>query len=87
MAEDYGAAEAGQLPRAWTIGRKETESRQRASGAKSSYLFRYGLSSSLQQSSVKAAFFKLFTAFCEALISLGLAESRILHAARADTRP
>ena len=27
------------------------------------------------------------TAFCKALISLGLAESRILHAAPADTRP
>ena len=35
MAEDHGAPEARQLPRAWTIGRKETESRQRVSGAKS----------------------------------------------------
>ena len=26
MAEDYGAPEAGQLPRAWTKGRRETES-------------------------------------------------------------
>ena len=26
MAEDHGAPEAGQLPRAWTRGRKETES-------------------------------------------------------------
>ena len=31
MAEDHGAPEAGQLPR----GRKDTESRQRVSGAKS----------------------------------------------------
>ena len=35
MAEDHGAAEAGQLPRVWTRGRKETESGQRVSGAKS----------------------------------------------------
>ena len=35
MAEDHGASEAGQLARAWTRGRKETESHQRASGAKS----------------------------------------------------
>ena len=35
MAEDHGAPEAGQLPRVWTRGRKETESRQRVSGAKS----------------------------------------------------
>ena len=35
MAEDHGAPEAGQLPRAWTRGRRETESRQRVSGAKS----------------------------------------------------
>ena len=35
MAEDYGAPEAGQLPRVWTRGRKGTESRQRVSGAKS----------------------------------------------------
>ena len=35
MAEDHGAPEAGQLPRAWTRGRTETESRQRVSGAKS----------------------------------------------------
>ena len=34
MAEDHGALEAGRLPRAWTRGRKETESRQRVSGAK-----------------------------------------------------
>ena len=34
MAEDYGAPEDGQLPRVWTIGRKETESSQRVSGAK-----------------------------------------------------
>ena len=26
MAEDHGAPEAGQLPRVWTRGRKETES-------------------------------------------------------------
>ena len=35
MAEDHEATEAGQLPRAWTRGRKESESFQRASGAKS----------------------------------------------------
>ena len=35
MAEDHGVPEAGLLPRAWTKGRRETESRQRASGAKS----------------------------------------------------
>ena len=35
MAEDYGAPEAGQLPKAWTRGRKGIKSRQRASGAKS----------------------------------------------------
>ena len=35
MAEDHGAPEAGKLPRAWTRGPKETESRQRASGAES----------------------------------------------------
>ena len=38
MAEDHGATEAGQLTRAWTRGRKETESRQRVSGAKSPWL-------------------------------------------------
>ena len=35
MMEDHGAPEAGKLPRVWTRGRKETESRQRVSGAKS----------------------------------------------------
>ena len=35
MAENHGAPEAGQLPRAWTRGHRETESRQRASDAKS----------------------------------------------------
>ena len=35
MAEDHGAPEAGQLPRVWTKGCTETESRQRVSGAKS----------------------------------------------------
>ena len=35
MAEDHGAPEAEQLPRVWTRGRKEIESRQRVSGAKS----------------------------------------------------
>ena len=35
MAEDHGAPEAGQLPRACTRDRGETESRQRVSGAKS----------------------------------------------------
>ena len=35
MAEDHGAPEGGQLFRAWTRARRETESLQRASGAKS----------------------------------------------------
>ena len=35
MAEDHRAPEARQLPRAWTRGRRETDSRQKASGAKS----------------------------------------------------
>ena len=35
MAEDHGGPEARQLPRVWTRGRKEIESRQRVSGAKS----------------------------------------------------
>ena len=35
MAEDHGAPETAQLLRVWTRGRKETESRQRVSGAKS----------------------------------------------------
>ena len=35
MAEDHGAPEAGQLPRVWTRGHTETESRQRVSGAES----------------------------------------------------
>ena len=35
MAEDHGAPEAGQLPTVWTRGHRETESRQRVSGAKS----------------------------------------------------
>ena len=35
MTEDHGAPEAGQLPKAGTRGRRESESRQRASGAKS----------------------------------------------------
>ena len=35
MAEDHGATEAGQISRVWTRGRKEIESRQRASSAKS----------------------------------------------------
>ena len=35
MAEDHEAPEAGQLSRVWTRGHKETESRQRVSGAKS----------------------------------------------------
>ena len=29
MTKHHGAPEAGQLPRVWTRGRKETESRQR----------------------------------------------------------
>ena len=35
MAEDHGAPEAGQLSRTRARGRRETESRQRVSGAKS----------------------------------------------------
>ena len=35
MAEDHGAPEVGQLPRAWTRGSKETKSRQKVSGTKS----------------------------------------------------
>ena len=35
MAEDHGALEAGQLFKVQTRGRKETESRQRVSSAKS----------------------------------------------------
>ena len=35
MAEDYGAPEAEKLLRAWTIGRRETESHQKTSGVKS----------------------------------------------------
>ena len=35
MTEDHGAPEAGKLSRVWTRGRRETESRQRVSGAKS----------------------------------------------------
>ena len=35
MAEDHGAPEAGQLPKVWTRGRRETKSRQKVSGAKS----------------------------------------------------
>ena len=38
MAEDHGAPEAGQLSRVWIRDRRETESRQRASGAKIPYL-------------------------------------------------
>ena len=35
MAENHGAPEAGQLPRVWTRSCRETENRQRVSGAKS----------------------------------------------------
>ena len=35
MEEDQGATKAGQLPKVWTRGRTETESRQSVSGAKS----------------------------------------------------
>ena len=35
MAGDHGAPEAGQLPKVWIRGRKETESRQRVSGTNS----------------------------------------------------
>ena len=35
MAEDHGVPEAGQLSRVWTIGHRETESRQRVSSVKS----------------------------------------------------
>ena len=38
IAEDHGAPEAGQLLKAWTRDRRETESRQRASGAESPQL-------------------------------------------------
>ena len=38
MAEDHGAPEAEQLPRAWPRNCRETESRQRVSGAKSPQL-------------------------------------------------
>ena len=37
MAEDHRAPEAGQLPKAWNRNRIETESRQRASAAKSEF--------------------------------------------------
>ena len=35
MADNHGAPQAGQLPRTWNRGRRETESPQRVSGAKS----------------------------------------------------
>ena len=35
MSENYGTPEARQLPRFWTRGRRETESRQRVSDVKS----------------------------------------------------
>ena len=35
MADNHGAPETEQLPRVWTRGRKETDSRQRVSGAES----------------------------------------------------
>ena len=35
MVEDHGASEAGQLPRVWTRGCRETENRQRVTSAKS----------------------------------------------------
>ena len=38
MAGDHGAPEAGQLPKDWTRGHRETESRRRVSGTKSPYL-------------------------------------------------
>ena len=38
MVDDHGAPEAGQLPRVWTRGRKETVCRQRVSGTKSPQL-------------------------------------------------
>ena len=38
MAEDHAAPESGKLSRVWTRGRKETQSRQRVSGAESSLL-------------------------------------------------
>ena len=38
MAEDHVASEAGQLPRVWTRGRRETESRQTVSYADSPQL-------------------------------------------------
>ena len=36
VVEDHGAPEAGKLSRAWTKARKEIESRQKASSARSS---------------------------------------------------
>ena len=38
MVEGHGALETAKLSRAWTRGRRETESRQKASGAKSPQL-------------------------------------------------
>ena len=38
MVKDHGAPEAGQLPRTWTRGHRETERCQRVSSAKSPYL-------------------------------------------------
>ena len=35
MTENHAASETVQLPRAWTRGRRETESRQRVSGPES----------------------------------------------------
>ena len=40
MTKHHEAPEARQLPRAWTRGRREKKSRQRASGAKSPYFFK-----------------------------------------------
>ena len=42
MAEDHGALEAGQLSRVGTSGRTQTESRQRASGAKRHFEYSFG---------------------------------------------
>ena len=35
VAKDHEASETGQLPKAWIRGRRQTKSRQRASGARS----------------------------------------------------
>ena len=55
MAEKHGAPESGQLPRVWTRGRKETENRQRASGAKRPWSVQNEMRSVLGRVSTSAA--------------------------------